>query len=120
MSILAPTSKYKVLKLKKKEGCTELQKILKGNMELQKGWRLALMHVQWVLQDLCSETMLNFHYVRLKHEVYFILFMYLNHKQIELHHSQCSTTQVFQQRTNTFSNHSHNQIKDQHTDVFTW
>jgi hypothetical protein len=32
----------------------------------------------------------------------------------------CSTTQVFQQRTNTFSNHSHNQIKDQHTDVFTW
>jgi hypothetical protein len=33
---------------------------------------------------------------------------------------KCSTTQVFQQRTNTFSNHSHNQIKDQHTDVFTW
>jgi hypothetical protein len=32
----------------------------------------------------------------------------------------CSTTQVFQQRTNAFSNHSHNQIKDQHTDVFTW
>jgi hypothetical protein len=32
----------------------------------------------------------------------------------------CSTTQVFQQRMNTFSNHSHNQIKDQHTDVFTW
>ena len=32
----------------------------------------------------------------------------------------CSTTQVFQQRTNTFSNHSQNQIKDQHTDVFTW
>jgi hypothetical protein len=32
----------------------------------------------------------------------------------------CLTTQVFQQRTNTFSNHSHNQIKDQHTDVFTW
>jgi hypothetical protein len=32
----------------------------------------------------------------------------------------CSTTHVFQQRTNTFSNHSHNQIKDQHTDVFTW
>jgi hypothetical protein len=31
-----------------------------------------------------------------------------------------STTQVFQQRMNTFSNHSHNQIKDQHTDVFTW
>jgi hypothetical protein len=30
------------------------------------------------------------------------------------------TTQVFQQRTNTFSNHSHNQIKDQHTDVLTW
>jgi hypothetical protein len=34
--------------------------------------------------------------------------------------ANCSTTQVFQQRTNTFSNHSHNQIKDQHTDVFTW
>jgi hypothetical protein len=34
--------------------------------------------------------------------------------------SKCSTTQVFQQRTNTFSNHSHNQIKYQHTDVFTW
>jgi hypothetical protein len=33
---------------------------------------------------------------------------------------ECSTTHVFQQRTNTFSNHSHNQIKDQHTDVFTW
>jgi hypothetical protein len=32
----------------------------------------------------------------------------------------CSTTQVFQKRTNTFSNHSHNQIKDQHTNVFTW
>jgi hypothetical protein len=32
----------------------------------------------------------------------------------------CSTTQVFQQRMNTFSNHSHNQIKDQHTDVLTW
>jgi hypothetical protein len=36
------------------------------------------------------------------------------------HVTICSTTQVFQQRTNTFSNHSHNQIKDQHTDVFTW
>jgi hypothetical protein len=32
----------------------------------------------------------------------------------------CSTTQVFQQRMNTFSNHSLNQIKDQHTDVLTW
>jgi hypothetical protein len=32
----------------------------------------------------------------------------------------CSTTQLFQQRANTFSNHSHNQIKDQHTDVFRW
>jgi hypothetical protein len=32
----------------------------------------------------------------------------------------CLTTQVFQQRMNTFSNYSHNQIKDQHTDVFTW
>jgi hypothetical protein len=32
----------------------------------------------------------------------------------------CSKTQVFQQRMNTFSNHSHNQIKDQHTDVLTW
>ena len=32
----------------------------------------------------------------------------------------CSTTQVFQQRMNTFSNHSHNQIKDQHTNVFMW
>jgi hypothetical protein len=32
----------------------------------------------------------------------------------------CSTTRVFQQRTNTFSNHSHNWIKDQHTDVFMW
>jgi hypothetical protein len=29
--------------------------------------------VQWLLQDLCSETMLDFHYARLKHEVYFIL-----------------------------------------------
>jgi hypothetical protein len=38
----------------------------------------------------------------------------------EIAHLKCSTTQVFQQRTNTFSNHSHNQIKDQHTDVFTW
>ena len=32
----------------------------------------------------------------------------------------CSTTQVLQHRTNTFKNHSHNYIKDQHTDVFTW
>jgi hypothetical protein len=30
------------------------------------------------------------------------------------------TTHVFQQRTNTFNNHSHNQIKYQHTDVFMW
>jgi hypothetical protein len=37
-----------------------------------------------------------------------------------LRNNTCSTTQVFQQRTNTFSNHSHKQIKDQHTDVFTW
>jgi len=32
--------------------------------------------------------LLNFHYAWLKHEVYFILFMYLNHKQMHLHHSQ--------------------------------
>jgi hypothetical protein len=32
----------------------------------------------------------------------------------------CSTTQVFQHRMNTFSNHSHNQIKDQQIDVFMW
>ena len=32
----------------------------------------------------------------------------------------CSTTQVFQLRMNTFSNYSHDQIKYQHTDVFTW
>jgi hypothetical protein len=42
-------------------------------MELPKGGQLALMLVQWVLQDLCSDTMFNFHYVKLKHEVYFIL-----------------------------------------------
>ena len=35
--------------------------------------RLALMLLQWVLQDLCSGPILNFHYARLKHEVYFIL-----------------------------------------------
>jgi hypothetical protein len=38
----------------------------------------------------------------------------------EEYEKKCSTTQVFQKRMNTFSNHSHNQIKDQHTDVFTW
>jgi hypothetical protein len=32
----------------------------------------------------------------------------------------CSTKQVIQQRMNTFSNQSHNQIKDQHTDILTW
>jgi hypothetical protein len=32
----------------------------------------------------------------------------------------CSTTQVFQKRNNTFSNHSHNQIKYQHNDVLMW
>jgi hypothetical protein len=57
-------------------------------MDLQKGGWLALMLVQWVLQYLCSETMLNFHYAWLKHEVYFILVMYLNHKQMQLQHSQ--------------------------------
>jgi hypothetical protein len=41
------------------------------------------------------------------------------HRRHNIYH-WCSTTQVFQQRKNTFSNHSHNQIKDQHTDVFTW
>jgi hypothetical protein len=35
-------------------------------------------------------------------------------------YQSCSTTHIIQQRTNTFSNHSHNQIKDQHTNVFTW
>jgi hypothetical protein len=32
--------------------------------------------------------MLNFHYARLKHEVYFNFSIYLNHKQMQLHHSQ--------------------------------
>jgi hypothetical protein len=41
-------------------------------------------------------------------------------EEILINYEVCSTTQVFQQRTNTFSNHSHNQIKYQHTDVFTW
>jgi Ca2+-binding EF-hand superfamily protein len=33
---------------------------------------------------------------------------------------ECLTTPIFQQRMNTFSNHSHNQIKYQHTNVFMW
>jgi hypothetical protein len=33
--------------------------------------------------------------------------------------SYCLTTKVFQQRKNTFSNHSHKNIKDQHVDVLT-
>jgi hypothetical protein len=53
----------------------------------------ALMLVQWVLQDLCSDTMLNFHYARLKHEVYFILVIYLNHKQMQLHNYNCCNNQ---------------------------
>ena len=34
--------------------------------------------------------------------------------------AKCSTTQVFQQRTNTLNNHPHKQIKDHHTDLLTW
>jgi hypothetical protein len=37
----------------------------------------------------CKESwkpVLNFHYARLKHEVYFNFSIYLNHKQMQLHH----------------------------------
>jgi hypothetical protein len=40
------------------------------------------MLVQWVLQDLCSDTMLIFQYERFNHEVYSILSFNLNHKQL--------------------------------------
>jgi hypothetical protein len=35
-----------------------------------------------------GRTLLNFHYVGLKLEVYFILVMYLNNKQMQVLHSQ--------------------------------
>jgi hypothetical protein len=57
-------------------------------MVLQKRRMACLKLLQWLLHDLCSDTMLNFHYARLKHEVYFIFSIYLNHKQMQLHHSQ--------------------------------
>jgi hypothetical protein len=34
--------------------------------------------------------------------------------------NKCSRTQVLKHKTKTFINHSHNQIKDKHTDVLTW
>jgi hypothetical protein len=40
------------------------------------------MLVQWVLQELCSDTMLIFQYERFNHEVYSILSFNLNHKQL--------------------------------------
>jgi hypothetical protein len=58
MEFLTPTSKYQVLKFLRKEGRTEFMKTLGGSYGFAEDWNLL---VQWVLQDICSDTMLIFH-----------------------------------------------------------
>jgi hypothetical protein len=54
-----------------------------ANYGIQFGW--------WLARQMLS--VLNFHYDRLKHEVYFNFSIYLNHKQMQLHHYNCCDNQ---------------------------
>jgi hypothetical protein len=60
-TILAPTSKFKVLKHPKREGRTDFLETLGGSYGSAEEEDDFRMLVQWVLQDLSSDTMLNFH-----------------------------------------------------------
>jgi len=60
-----------------------------------KSWLLKESLGQWTskLPTITSAALplhflLNFHHARLKHKVYFNFSIYLNHKQMQLHHSQ--------------------------------
>jgi hypothetical protein len=63
--------------------------------ELSTTWRcfprdmtMLMHHIVCVVNLIDTLRVLNFHYARLKHAVYFNFSIYLNHKQMQLHHSQ--------------------------------